>query len=474
MITEKLPQVNDFLKDLLFETKYADGLPAPACTVFSNNGTCGDIYRIFIDNKFKGGPQEVCDGLFMHEAGHIIFGHMKNMNTKNSIAKMKIRAAYPKVAKRFDSAEQFEKYFDKILFNIVEDFEVNSKLFTPEAYKELDTAVSQGRGFYPSDYDFPLGKSYNIYLNLILADPEKFFEKMKENMQNSGSDGESSDNDAPDPFKNENSSSNESNKEELDTEKSKNNSNSKSNKKPLVSNWKFSKEEIESLKQESKAHDEQIIKAVVDKLTNVSNSKERGNSGSSEKINEILEIKSFELLEKYIMKELTKNTKTVKRDMLHNYNRNKIGTSVLIPAVRNEKLTKKATIYAIVDTSGSVDSQLVQGFTGSFRKISKRLGYGSRIIYCNTQVEADYGIKDKIKPFRGGGTQIANGIEYVNKKYNPKTSDVVYIISDFEDSMDEWNEVLDKMHCKKKGILWGGDTEASNRNHLDEVLSFKY
>ena len=546
MITDKKPLVDDFLKDLLVEIKDVKGLPAPACTTFSNNGVCGDIYRIFIDEKFKNASQEVRDGLYMHEAGHIIFGHMKNAQTKNSIQKMKVRAAYPKVAKRFDSREQFEKYFDKMLFNIVEDFEVNSKLFEPNDYHELDAIVTKNKGFFPGDYGFPLAKDYNVYLNLILADPEAFFQRMKENMQDGGSGEDEYENDAPNPFQNDedmqngkgkgkgkgsgksqksddpsegegdgdgedndsqssgsqskggsgndknheqkeqNGSGSGNKKDSKETEsnegegnsnegKTSVNKNKKSgrSKKPLADNWKFSKEEIESLKQEAEAHDEELIKKIVNALNGASHCKQRGNDNSFERVNEILEIKSFESLEKYITKELMKNTKSVKRDMLYNYNRNKIGTSVLIPAVRHETLTKKATIYAIVDTSGSVDNRLVQGFTGSFRKISKKLGYGSRIIYCHTMVEADYGPKDDIRPYRGGGTRIANGIQYVHEKYNPKAQDVVYVISDFEDSMNEWNMVLDRMHCKKKGILWGGDLRAAQGNHLDEVLAFE-
>ena len=550
MIADKKPMVDDFLKDLLVETKFVKGLPHPACTTFTNNGVCGDIYRIFIDKKFEQVGQEILDGLYMHEAGHIIFGHMKNAQTKNSIQKMKVRAAYPKVAKRFDSREQFEKYFDKMLFNIVEDFEVNSKLFEPDDYHGLDAVITQNRGFFPSDYDFPLGKDYNVYLNLILADPDAFFQKMKEKMQNQqGGDGESQEDDTPNPFQNDedmqngkgngsgkgsgkqqdnsngggsgggndesddksqdgsqsraggnsepqkneeksqngsgngdkkdNKSSSESgegqsNPDQGKTSTQKNKSSGKGKgKKPLADNWKFSKEEVESLKREAEAHDENLIKQIIQSIEGVSLQRARGNDNSYEKLNEILEVKSFESLEKYITKELMKNTKTIKRDMLYNYNRNKIGTSVLIPAVRHETLTKKATIYAIVDTSGSVDSNLVKGFTGSFRKISKKLGYGSRIIYCHTFVEADYGPKDDIRPYRGGGTRIANGIQYVRDKYTPKSQDVVYVISDFEDSMDEWNMVLDTMHCKKKGILWGGDLRASQGVHLDEVLSFE-
>lgn len=519
MITDKKSMVDDFLKDLLVQVKYAKGLPAPACCSFAKNEVCGDIYRIYIDKKYEKAGQDIEDGLYMHEAGHIIFGHLKNSATKNSIQKMKVRAAYPKVAKRFDSKEQFEKYFDKMLFNIVEDFEVNSKLFTEEDYHEFDKIVSHGGGFFPSDYDLPIGKDYNVYLNLILADPEAFFKKMKEKMQeqDGNGEGESMADDTPDPFQNDKDSQsksgsgegnrksekqeNKQGSEEGDSKDSKKKSSSgdgnssgngekeseksnqgktstqknktQKNKSPLAENWKFSKKEIESLKQEAVAHDDNLITQAVQKLENVQNTHNRGTGADFERINEIIEVKSFESLEKYITKELMKNTKTIKRDMLYNYNRNKIGTSVLIPAVRHETLTKKATIYAIVDTSGSVDSRLVQGFTGSFRKISKKLGYGSRIIYCHTFVEADYGPKDDIRPYRGGGTRIATGIQYVRDKYNPKSQDVVYVISDFEDSMDEWNVILDTMHCKKKGILWGGDLRASQGSHLNEVLSFE-
>lgn len=519
MITDKKSMVDDFLKDLLVQVKYAKGLPAPACCSFAKNEVCGDIYRIFIDKKYEKAGQDIEDGLYMHEAGHIIFGHLKNSATKNSIQKMKVRAAYPKVAKRFDSQEQFEKYFDKMLFNIVEDFEVNSKLFTEEDYHEFDKIITNGGGFFPSDYDLPIGKDYNVYLNLILADPEAFFKKMKEKMQEQESEGggESMADDTPDPFQNDKDNQNKSgsgegnrksekqeNKQgsgEDDSKDSKKKSSSgdgnssgngekepeksnqgktstqknktQKNKSPLADNWKFSKKEIESLKQEAAAHDGDLIKQAVQKLENVQNTHNRGTGTEFEKLNEIIEVKSFDSLEKYITKELMKNTKTIKRDMLYNYNRNKIGTSVLIPAVRNETLTKKATIYAIVDTSGSVDRQLVQGFTGSFRKISKKLGYGSRVIYCNSRVEADYGPKDDIRPFTGGGTDIAEGIKYVKEKYNPKSKDVVYVISDFEDNMDSWNSVLDTMNCKKKGILWGNMQEISQEAHLDEVLSFE-
>ena len=189
---------------MLVQVKYAKGLPAPACCSFAKNEVCGDIYRIFIDKKYEKAGQEIEDGLYMHEAGHIIFGHLKNSDTKNSIQKMKVRAAYPKVAKRFDSQEQFEKYFDKMLFNIVEDFEVNSKLFTEEDYHEFDKIVTHGGGFFPSDYDLPIGKDYNVYLNLILADPEAFFKKMKEKMQEQegNGEGESMVDDTPNPFQN--------------------------------------------------------------------------------------------------------------------------------------------------------------------------------------------------------------------------------------------------------------------------------
>lgn len=501
MITDKKSMVDDFLKDLLVQVKYAKGLPAPACCSFAKNEVCGDIYRIFIDKKYEKAGQDIEDGLYMHEAGHIIFGHLKNSATKNSIQKMKVRAAYPKVAKRFDSQEQFEKYFDKMLFNIVEDFEVNSKLFTEEDYHEFDKIITHGGGFFPSDYDLPIGKDYNVYLNLILADPEAFFRKMKEKMQEQegNGEGESMADDTPNPFQNDKDmqskdgsgsgkgnkksekqenkqgsgegekKSEKSNQGKTSTQKNK----TQKNKSPLADNWKFSKKEIESLKQEAVAHDGDLIKQAVQKLENVQNTRNRGTGTEFEKLNEVIEVKSFDSLEKYITKELMKNTKTIKRDMLYNYNRNKIGTSVLIPAVRNETLTKKATIYAIVDTSGSVDRQLVQGFTGSFRKISKKLGYGSRVIYCNSRVEADYGPKDDIRPFTGGGTDIAEGIKYVKEKYNPKSKDVVYVISDFEDNMDSWNSVLDTMNCKKKGILWGNMQEIAKEAHLDEVLSFE-
>ena len=82
MISDKLPQVNDFMKDILFTKTIIPNLPAPAMTSRTQNSTCGEIFKIYIDKKYIEYGQEVVDTLFMHEAGHIIFGHMKRRISK--------------------------------------------------------------------------------------------------------------------------------------------------------------------------------------------------------------------------------------------------------------------------------------------------------------------------------------------------------------------------------------------------------
>lgn len=546
MTFSKAAQVDDFLKDLLYEVKKIDtkGLPGPAMTMRGSSDVCGDIYRIYVGKQF---PEDVQQGLFIHEAGHIIFGHMKNHNLKNSINKMKVKAAYPKVSKRFKDAAEFEKYFDKFIDNVCSDFEVNSKLMTYDEWNYLDKTITNGKGggFHPSDYGYPEGLDYNSYINLFLSDPESFFQKMKEKMQNSqGGDGESSgQDDTPDPFQNDpdmqnqngngkgngqgqsgnnqknqqnnNSSGNgqqkdsqqsqngngggsgqqqdnqQNNKSDgkgsgtgknksVDTKKKKSENGGSGNngeKSKLPDNWIFSKNELEKLEKEVNSHDEDQIKQALKTIGEIAAKlgKSKGYGTEAEEIP--LEIcLSFGELEKKIQKNLTNKETFCKRDIMYNYNRNRTGTSVLVPAVRKESRYKKATIYTIVDISGSVDSELVAAFAQSFRKIAKKLGAGSRIIFCNEQVKADFGQKDQIRAFAGGGTEIANGIAYVKKNYNPTGSDVVYIVSDFEDSMERWNDVLDTMNCKKKGIIWSDDEESMKKmiqdSHLETITGF--
>ena len=113
------------------------------------------------------------------------------------------------------------------------------------------------------------------------------------------------------------------------------------NKSPLADNWKFSKKEIESLKQEAAAHDDNLIKQVVQKLENVQNTRNRGTGTESEKINEILEVKSFESLEKYITKELMKNTKIGKVTSTQ-------GNTVTVQTEQEHREIKNAAPFGII------------------------------------------------------------------------------------------------------------------------------
>ena len=152
-----------------------------------------------------------------------------------------------------------------------------------------------------------------------------------------------------------------------------------------------------------------------------------------------------------------------KKDLLRNYNRG-IVRSVISPAVmRKVTVSNEQKIVYLIDISGSMDTQLVDRILKAIKKNMMHLSKGLKydIITWNTGLGEH--IRD-INPRRpvptisyGGGTMIAEGIRYFRDNYGPEAT--LIIISDFEDNLEEWNEIEKKMN----GYLIYGFNYGSNR-----------
>ena len=152
-----------------------------------------------------------------------------------------------------------------------------------------------------------------------------------------------------------------------------------------------------------------------------------------------------------------------KKDLMRNYNRG-IVRSVIAPAVmRKVTVSNEQKIVYLIDISGSMDTLLVDRILKAIKRNMMHLSKGLKydIITWNTSLGEH--IKD-INPRRpvprisyGGGTMIADGIRYFRDNYGPEAT--LIVISDFEDNLEEWNEVEKKMN----GYLIYGFNYGTNR-----------
>lgn len=160
------------------------------------------------------------------------------------------------------------------------------------------------------------------------------------------------------------------------------------------------------------------------------------------------EVRDF--ITKKVFSQQILNTKS---NTMYNYNRHKHG-NMIITKYTKEDIWKPGNIYMVVDCSGSINSKAISDFISTTKDISKKCGPKSRIIWWDTRLEGDYRLTENEGPRGCGGTDIAGGIAYVRDKYELQKNDKLFIISDFEDGLYQWNRELEKVKCDCFAICW--------------------
>jgi hypothetical protein len=148
----------------------------------------------------------------------------------------------------------------------------------------------------------------------------------------------------------------------------------------------------------------------------------------------------FEGLEKEI-KELLINRSitTSKRDLLYNYNRGRGCGDVLTPRYREETRYEDVPMTVILDVSGSISEKNILGFCNIFKNVSRMVDKKCTIVLWDTGLRAIFDSKDEIKAVSGGGTDIGSGIRYVKDKMQPADVGNLFVVSDCEDTLEDWN-----------------------------------
>lgn len=460
---------------------------------------CGDIYRMYINNE----NQDLADRLWMHECGHIIYSHVKNEDIKDKIIIDSIRSKYEENRDRFPNDSTFFDYVRSFCFNIAQDFEVNSKLFDKAEFTEMNELASdlqeqECKGMWPEDYNFPVGLNWRAYLQLMLDNFDKFLDDLENQMsqQGDGQEGDSKGNSGSNGSKE--SSDGQSNEEgdgtgdgaESDSDSKKN---GKSKNKSNLGKSRFGdKEEIGGAGEGKKLSDKTIekIKEMVDAESNEAGKIEaatecdkRSQYGHCEEEITSQTPMTLAQLEKYLLKNVfTETMVNEKYNVLYNSNRRKYsrdGRGVIIPRMTRSFEKVPDDFYVILDVSGSVSNDFISNVADLFTKCSKKFGKASRLILWDTHLVKDYSLyKDEIKPYGGGGTQMAGALKYVHEKYLTKKPRArVFLISDFEDNLRLWRDVIKEFSLNVYGIRWTNsdvvdDNDFWGCNELSTVKEF--
>ena len=502
---------------------------APAyATRSSNFGTTG-IYNIYVNPEYE----QSYDGLLLHEIGHIIFGHLQSNAFNEKTFEMKLKFAWSRIRKLItvgDDIKLSEKeiqdiYINKvkqIMLNYAMDYEVNSKLFTPEEWKEQaqkfesdwmkiqyeDDNISEEdyeeafnlkkndptkklvSALWPEDVGFPLKLQFTQYVDLMLHDPEKFFEKLllinppptsggngdekSDDSQNqkgqSGqeSGGKSKKNKSQDGDQNGDGSS--SGKEDKDKNQSPKDGNGGKDSGQQKSKGKMSLADIDRLAKEVEDMDEEAMKKATEAAEKAaqedgdddfgsSNEDDTNNSyspfGTGGKRSAIIDVKDTHALENELLKAVyNKTVMNTRQDPVYYYNRKKYNSNVMISRSREEQLWRPGNIILLVDCSGSIDDTAIGTMVKTVRHIAKKCGPKSRIIWWDTFLEGDYPLNADKGPRGYGGTNIAKGIKYVRQHYLRQSNDKLVIISDYADSLTQWYDEVRKIKNDVVGLCW--------------------
>ena len=452
----------------------------PMAFATRSKGTTG-VFEIYVNPNV---PYECKQPLELHEFGHVIFTHMSLLDTQREIIIRKIMSYWHNFEKHIEDEaikttediKKVSKVICNAMLNIAMDYEVNSKLFTEEEWpimvqytqwaslmaaacapkstkEELEACLEwlnnedpdkepMFKPCWPADAGFPLGKDYRQYLDLMLMKPDNAMEQIKNMINQMKQQGGQGEENGSGDGEGQGSGSGKLSKGDIDKlRQTCSDADSSAN---------------EAAKSEAEEEDNKEKGLIAPTRRKQSNENGWAPNGSDKYDDEEISIENNKALEKKLLNEIfNKHISNTKQDSMYYYNRQKYASSIMISKDRPEDLYRPGDIYMIVDCSGSIGQNAINALTGAVKKVAKKCGAHSRIIWWDTELQGDYKIRKNLGPQGSGGTWIADGIKYVREKYLKRSNDKLVIISDYQDSLNHWLDELEKMHKNDcVGICW--------------------
>ena len=535
----------------------------------------GDIYNIYINNVY---PPAI-DMLRVHEYGHIRFSHFRHNEQKAQAIENSVKREWEKIKHHFAddvTPDQAAKWLGMQLNNILMDFEVNSKLFTPAEYDTMmyltdDVLIKQREKWaadkdpknaeraknaqieydefckikkkdhtkhlcqlcWPENYDMPLALDYEAYVVLAIKNLDKFINEMKNNMAaqmaaqmqggGQGQQGQSGQGQGQQGQQGQSGSQSGSGGGQQQNQQGQQGQgnqqgqgqqgqgqgnqngqggagNQQSNQKGGggKNTGKITSQIIK--KSKGNAYEVADSGSANDMGTGGKDSgpgcgKNQGNggngpnrsdtdadmsnsgghgwdrSGNSSKPVPVTVGLEIDDMMKFILNHAFAKAKTfVVRDQMYNYNRRKHSGTVIIPKNKTIEHYQLSNVVVIIDTSGSVSVKSVEDTLACLKAMRGKFNPNkSHVISWDTHLVEDTLWKELHVDYSQGGTNIAKGIEYA-KKYCKKDNDKLFVVSDFEDNMDDWARALKNIPGEKYGILtmYKGDVDPSDPTSVDK------
>ena len=177
-----------------------------------------------------------------------------------------------------------------------------------------------------------------------------------------------------------------------------------------------------------------------------------GNSGSPYMIREVdRDVDLVDMALKEVMQHIRSRVvkQDTRKDVMKLYNKGVV-RSVIAPTVsRKVTISNEPKLVYLIDISGSMDTQLIDRILKTISKSMVKLSRGLKYDIITWSTELGEHLKD-IDPKKGvprissgGGTRIAKGIKYFKDHYD--SSATLIVISDFEDYLEEWNQIESTM-----------------------------
>ena len=195
-----------------------------------------------------------------------------------------------------------------------------------------------------------------------------------------------------------------------------------------------------------------------------------GNSGSPYAIRTVdREVDLVDMALKEVMQHVRSRVvkQDTRKDVMKLYNKG-IVRSVIAPTVsRKVTISNEPKLVYLIDISGSMDTRLIDRILKTISKSMAKLSRGLRYDIITWSTELGDHIRD-IDPKKGvpkissgGGTRMAKGIKYFKDHYD--SSATLIVISDFEDYLEEWNQIESQMsEYTMYGFNYGYRGESDN------------
>jgi predicted metal-dependent peptidase len=369
---------------------------------------------------------EVRSYILKHEFGHIYYNHLE------------ARPQFIEQVRsyRTDLTTSQENY----ILNVAMDMEINSTILE---YKDLEKisdflkskGLKEADFVHPTKAKYPEGRKTQEYIDRIMLEMED--QNPESYLSMSGGDGESDQQDG-------NGQGSEQDWEEGKGEK--------------TAKGKFGDVNITVNEEKYKELQQQKEDYGTEKK-----GEQRGNSANVFGEIEIEEhLTGFQKLKSLIapyMKRIHRSyrlDRKIDRNVYKNVLRGK--TKIYIPSYKTmvTRIFEKGAIDFLVDVSGSTSTELNKKIVRDTFELIATPGKFMDIYMWNTELVEKVTAKDLLELDKrtfiaGGGTDLADGIFHIRRQSKEKRP--LVIISDLEDSLDDWKRALDQCDYDKRDVL---------------------